>query len=101
MSQIIYSFMKCGGSIYFFLYSANLIRISRSISESPLDFEITRVYCITVFIYVTNIFAVAVTTPECVSCSFKEMRPQSDNFVISEILRNIEAMARSCLYIGR
>ena len=47
-SQITYSFLKCGCSI-FFLNATNLVRsyvevwISQSISESPLDFRITRV----------------------------------------------------------
>ena len=47
-SQIVYSFVKCGCLIYFFLNSANLIRrghITRIISKSPLDFEITGVDC--------------------------------------------------------
>ena len=47
-SPITYIFVKCGCSNYFFLNSANLIYrgtdISK-ISESPLDFEITRVDC--------------------------------------------------------
>ena len=49
-SQIAYSFVKCGCLIY--LLSSVLqtwyveIRIYRSISESPLDFEITTVDCI-------------------------------------------------------
>ena len=47
-SQITYSYVKCDCSIYF---SSILqiwyieVRISQSISESPLDFEITRVDC--------------------------------------------------------
>ena len=45
-SRITYTFVKCGCSIYFssilqFWYVE--VRISRSISESPLEFEITRV----------------------------------------------------------
>ena len=50
-SQIAYSFVKYDSSIYF----SSILqiwyvkeRISRSISESPLDFEITRVYCISI-----------------------------------------------------
>ena len=49
-SPITYIFVKCGCSNYF---SSILqiwyveVRISRSISESPLEFEITRVDCIT------------------------------------------------------
>ena len=52
--QITYSFMECGCSIYF---SSVLkiwfveVRMPRSISESPLDFEITRVDCIWSWIY--------------------------------------------------
>ena len=62
-SQITYSFVKFGYSIGIFLHSANLIcrstdifvpfstiplpvRISRSVSDGPFDFEITRVDCI-------------------------------------------------------
>ena len=50
-SQITYSFVKCGCLIYLFFSSILQlcyveIRISRCISESPLDFEITRVDCI-------------------------------------------------------
>ena len=44
--------MKCGCSIYFFLNFPNLIcqvRISRSTSESPLELEIMRVNCISIF----------------------------------------------------
>ena len=40
--------MKLGCSVGIFLNSANLIcqvRISRSVSEGPFDFEITRVDC--------------------------------------------------------
>ena len=47
-SQIAYSFVKFGYSIYFsrILQICNVeVRIYRSISESPLDFEITRVGC--------------------------------------------------------
>ena len=59
-SQITYSFVKCGCSIYLFLlHSANLIcrgRISRSISESPFDFEITRVDCIYMYPHSCAIF---------------------------------------------
>ena len=43
------SFVKFDCSIGIFLNSANLIvevRISRSVSEGPFDFEITRVDCI-------------------------------------------------------
>ena len=47
--QITYSFVKCGCSIYCFPHSFNSwyveVRISRSISVSPLEFEITRVDC--------------------------------------------------------
>ena len=46
-SQITYSFVKCGYSIYFFLNSTNLI--SQSISKSPFDLEILRVDCIRFF----------------------------------------------------
>ena len=47
-NPITYTFVKCGCSIYFssilqFWYVE--VRISRSISESPLHFEITRVNC--------------------------------------------------------
>ena len=46
-SQITYSFVKCGCSIYCFPHSLNSdmseVRISRSISMIPLEFEITRV----------------------------------------------------------
>ena len=47
-SQITYSAVKCGCSIYFILNSADLIcqGTSGSISESPLDFEIMSVDCI-------------------------------------------------------
>ena len=48
-NQITYSFVKCGCSINFFLqFCKSEVRISRSISESLLDFEIhvTRVDCI-------------------------------------------------------
>ena len=44
-SQITYSFVKCGCSIYCFPHSLE-VRISRSVSVSPLEFEITRVDCI-------------------------------------------------------
>ena len=48
-SQITYSFVKCGSSIYCFPHSLNSdsveVRISRSVSASPLEFEITRVDC--------------------------------------------------------
>ena len=53
-SQITYSFVKCGCSIYFYLFFFSIlqiryvnVRLSRSMSESPLDFEITRIDCIT------------------------------------------------------
>ena len=49
-SQITYSFVKCGCSIYCFFSLSQLwyveVRISRSVSLSPLEFEITRVDCI-------------------------------------------------------
>ena len=47
-SPIIYIFVKCGCTNYFFLNSANLVcrGTDISISESPLEFEITRVDCI-------------------------------------------------------
>ena len=45
-SQITYSFVKCGCSIYCFPHSLNSeVRISRSVSVSPLEFEITKVDC--------------------------------------------------------
>ena len=47
-SQITYSFVKCGCSIYCFSHSLNsdMSRYgSRSVSVSPLEFEITRVDC--------------------------------------------------------
>ena len=49
-SQITYSFVKYGWSIYFFLRSANLICRGTDILKyfSPLNFEITRVNCILV-----------------------------------------------------
>ena len=45
-SQITYSFVKCGCSIYYFTLSQLWyieVRISRSVSVSPLEFEITTV----------------------------------------------------------
>ena len=51
-SQNTHSFVKCDCSIYCFPHSLNSdtmyveVRISRSISVSPLEFEITRVECI-------------------------------------------------------
>ena len=50
-SPITYTFVKCDYSIYFssFLQFRYVeVRISRSISESPLEFEITRVGCISI-----------------------------------------------------
>ena len=46
-SQITYSFVKCVCSIYCFPHSLNsdMSRISRSVSVSPLEFEITGVDC--------------------------------------------------------
>ena len=46
MCQITYSFVKCGCFIYFSLILKIWyveLWISRSISDSPLDFEVTRV----------------------------------------------------------
>ena len=55
-SQITYSFVKCGCSIYFYLSILQTwyvyIRISRSISESSLDIEITSIDCI--FLWYNN-----------------------------------------------
>ena len=54
LRQITYSFVKCGCSVYCFPHSLKSdmskyeVRISRSVSVSPLEFEITRVNC-TVF----------------------------------------------------
>ena len=48
MSLLTYSFVKFGCVICIFLNSENLIvevRISRSVSEGPFEFEITRVDC--------------------------------------------------------
>ena len=48
-SKITYTFVKCGCLIYFSLILQTWyveVLISRSISESPLEFEITRVDCI-------------------------------------------------------
>ena len=55
-SQITYSSVKCDCLIYFFptLCKSDMSveeRISRSISERPLDFEITRVDCIFIMRY--------------------------------------------------
>ena len=59
-SQITYSFVKCGCSIYCFPHSQLWyveVRISRSVSVSPLEFEITRVHCTCVsLIYITFLF---------------------------------------------
>ena len=50
-SQITYSFVKCGCSLFNLLFSSLSqlwyveVRISRSVSVSPLEFEITRVDC--------------------------------------------------------
>ena len=47
-SQISHSVVKCGCSIYCFSHSLNSdveVRISRRVSVSPLEFEITRVDC--------------------------------------------------------
>ena len=47
-SQMTYSFVKCGCSIYYFTHSLNSytlyveVRISQSVSVSSLEFEITR-----------------------------------------------------------
>ena len=51
---ITYTFVKCGCSNYFFLNSENLICRGTDISKcfrGPLEFEITRVDCIYLFIY--------------------------------------------------
>ena len=48
-SKITYIFVKCGCSIYFSLILQTCyveVRVSRSMSEIPLEFEITRVNCI-------------------------------------------------------
>ena len=44
-SQITYSFVKCVVRFIVFLTLSTLIWISRSVSVSPLEFEITRVDC--------------------------------------------------------
>ena len=55
-SQITYSFVKCGCSIYYFPHSLNsdmsrygYLEVFQSVS--PLEFEITRVDCILFFVF--------------------------------------------------
>ena len=51
--------MKCGCSIGIFLNSAHLV--SRSVSEGPFDFEITRVDC-TIFVMLLDQITVKVSS---------------------------------------
>ena len=57
MSEITYTFVKCCCSIYSFFSILQLcyfyVRISRSISENPWEFEITRVECNIKYVYET------------------------------------------------
>ena len=65
-SQITYSFVKCGCLIYLFSSVLQIwyveIRIIRSILESPLDFEITRVDCTSIYLKTSKLPNYKLTT---------------------------------------